>query len=84
MPAPDAFPIKEFTAACNHILTEQGEMALQYGSTDGYYPLREMIMHQSSRYGIEITPENILITSGSQQGLDLLGKIFINPVIASW
>lgn len=79
MPAPDAFPIKEFAAACNHILTEQGDLALQYGSTDGYYPLREMIMRQSSRYGIEITPENILITSGSQQGLDLLGKIFINP-----
>ena len=78
MPAPDAFPTKEFTDACNLVLQEQSEQALQYGSTDGYYPLRNMIANQSRRYGIEVTPENILITSGSQQALDLLGKIFIN------
>jgi len=78
MPAPDAFPTQEFTAACNRVLQEQSEQALQYGSTDGYYPLRDMIAKQSRRYGIEVTPENILITSGSQQALDLLGKIFIN------
>lgn len=79
MPAPDAFPIKEFTDACNRVLKTQSSQALQYGSTDGYLPLREMIAQQSKRYGIEVTPENILITSGSQQALDLLGKIFINP-----
>ncbi len=79
MPAPEAFPIKEFTTACNHILETQSSQALQYSSTDGYLPLREMIATQSKRYGIEVTPENILITSGSQQALDLLGKIFINP-----
>ncbi|MHB8807628.1 MAG: aminotransferase-like domain-containing protein [Anaerolineaceae bacterium] len=79
MPAPEAFPIKEFTAACNRVLETQSSQALQYGSTDGYLPLRDMIARQSRRYGIEVTPENILITSGSQQALDLLGKIFINP-----
>ena len=79
MPAPDAFPTEEFTAACNRVLQEQSEQALQYGSTDGYYPLRKMIADNSRRYGIEVTPENILITSGSQQALDLLGRIFINP-----
>jgi 2-aminoadipate transaminase len=79
MPAPEAFPIKEFTAACNRVLETQSSQALQYGSTDGYLPLRDMIAKQSKRYGIEVTPENILITSGSQQALDLLGKIFINP-----
>jgi 2-aminoadipate transaminase len=79
MPAPEAFPIKEFTIACNRVLETQSSQALQYGSTDGYLPLRDMIARQSRRYGIEVTPENILITSGSQQALDLLGKIFINP-----
>lgn len=79
MPAPDAFPIEELSVACERVLREQGEQALQYGSTDGYRPLREMIAQQSKRYGIEVTAENILITSGSQQALDLLGRIFINP-----
>ncbi len=79
MPAPEAFPTKEFTEACNRILQTQSSQALQYSSTDGYLPLRDMIAKQSKRYGIEVTTDNILITSGSQQALDLLGKIFINP-----
>jgi 2-aminoadipate transaminase len=78
MPAPEVFPIKEFQAACFKVLEENGAASLQYGSTDGYIPLREMIARHSARYGINITKENILITSGSQQALDLLGRIFIN------
>lgn len=78
LPAPDVFPIEEFRAACDRVLTTKGAMALQYGSTEGYTPLREMIARHSSRYGINISADNILITSGSQQALDLLGKIFIN------
>lgn len=79
LPAPDVFPIKEFKAACVKVLDEHGPQSLQYGTTDGYVPLREMIARHTARYGIEVTTENILITSGSQQALDLLGKIFINP-----
>jgi 2-aminoadipate transaminase len=79
LPAPDVFPVDEFSAACERVLREHGPMALQYGTTDGYLPLREMIARHSARYGIKITPENVLITSGSQQALDLLGKIFIDP-----
>ncbi len=79
MPAPEVFPIEEFRSACDRVLTEKGPQALQYGATEGYLPLREMIVRYSTRFGIEITPENILITSGSQQALDLLGKILINP-----
>jgi 2-aminoadipate transaminase len=79
LPAPDVFPIKEFKAACLKVLDEQGPQSLQYGTTDGYLPLREMIARHTARYGIEVTSDNILITSGSQQALDLLGKIFINP-----
>jgi 2-aminoadipate transaminase len=79
LPAPEVFPVEEFNAACDRVLKEWGAQALQYGSTDGYLPLREMIARHTSRYGISISPDNILITSGSQQALDLIGKVFINP-----
>ena len=78
MPAPEVFPVEEIREACNKVLREQGGLALQYGSTEGYLPLREMIARHTAHIGIEVTPENILITSGSQQALDLLGKIFVN------
>jgi 2-aminoadipate transaminase len=79
LPAPEVFPVDEFREACDRVLVENGRQALQYGTTEGYLPLRELIAARSARYGIQVTPENILITSGAQQGLDLLGKIFINP-----
>ena len=79
LPAPDVFPVDEFNAACDRVLRDQGAVALQYSATEGYLPLREMISRHSARYGIKITPENVLITSGSQQALDLLGKILIDP-----
>jgi len=79
LPAPDVFPIEEFTAACETVLKQWGAEALQYGSTEGYRPLREMIARHTSRYGISVSADNILITSGSQQALDLIGKVFINP-----
>jgi len=79
LPAADVFPVEEFAAACERVLREQGAIALQYSTTEGYLPLREMIVRHSANYGIKITPENVLITSGSQQALDLLGKIFIDP-----
>ena len=79
MPAPEVFPVEEFTSACERVLKDLGAQALQYGSTDGYLPLREMIARHTARYGIRISPDNILITSGSQQALDLIGKVFINP-----
>jgi 2-aminoadipate transaminase len=78
LPAPEVFPVEEFAAACDRVLHVQGAQALQYGTTEGYLPLREQIARHTARYGIEVEPENILITSGSQQALDLLGKIFIN------
>ncbi len=79
LPAADVFPVEEFAAACERVLREQGAIALQYSTTEGYLPLREMIVRHSANYGIKITPENVLITSGSQQALDILGKIFIDP-----
>lgn len=79
LPAPDVFPVAEVEQASIRVMRQFGAMALQYSTTEGYLPLREMIARHSSRYGIEVTAENIMITSGSQQALDLLGKIFINP-----
>jgi 2-aminoadipate transaminase len=78
LPAPDVFPVDEFTAACQTVLKQSGAEALQYGATEGYRPLREMIARHTARYGISVSPDNILITSGSQQALDLIGKVFIN------
>lgn len=79
LPAPEVFPVAEFSAACERALRDFGPQALQYSTTEGYPPLREMIARHAARYGIKVTLDNIMITSGSQQALDLLGKIFINP-----
>ncbi len=78
LPAPELFPIEKFKEAADIVLTEMGEFALQYGTTEGYQPLREMIARNAAKYGIQISADNVLITSGSQQALDLLGRIFIN------
>lgn len=79
MPAPEIFPINEFSEASARVFKEHGQEALQYGTTDGYLPLREMIARHTNKYGINVTADNIMITNGSQQALDLIGKIFINP-----
>ncbi len=79
LPAPDVFPFAEIEAAADRVLREQGKTALQYAPTEGYLPLRELLVRHMSRYGIKVTPANVMITSGSQQGLDLIGKLFINP-----
>lgn len=79
LPAPEVFPVDAFQTACERVLRDFGAQALQYSTTEGYLPLREQIARHTVRYGINVTADNILITSGSQQALDLLGKIFINP-----
>ncbi len=78
LPAPDVFPVQRFEEACHKVLTEQAASALQYGETEGYGPLRELIANNMARYGIKAKVPNVLITSGSQQALDLIGKLFIN------
>ena len=60
------------------ILHDRGAQALQYGATEGYRPLRELIARRLSNEAVALTAENILITSGSQQALDLLGKVFLD------
>ncbi|MGC2112154.1 MAG: PLP-dependent aminotransferase family protein [Candidatus Korobacteraceae bacterium] len=78
LPAPEVFPVARFDEACHRILTTQATTALQYGPSEGYRPLRELIVAQMARYGIVATVDNVLITSGSQQALDLIAKLLIN------
>ncbi len=79
LPAPEVFPVEEVRAATDRVLRDHGTTALQYTTTEGYPPLRELLVRHMSRYGVEVRPENVLITSGSQQALDLIGKLLINP-----
>jgi 2-aminoadipate transaminase len=79
LPAPDFFPIREFEEACRHVLQHEGHVALQYGPSEGFAPLKQFLADKMSKYGILVELDNILITNGSQQGLDLIGKIFVDP-----
>jgi 2-aminoadipate transaminase len=79
LPAPDFFPWREIEAASDRILETRGREALQYSATEGFLPLRELLVRHMARYGVEVQPANVLITSGSQQALDLVGKLLINP-----
>ncbi|HMK28505.1 MAG TPA: aminotransferase class I/II-fold pyridoxal phosphate-dependent enzyme, partial [Terriglobales bacterium] len=79
LPAPELFPIQRVEEACLRVLENNGPAALQYSTTEGYPPLREMIANNLRRYGILASADNVLITSGSQQALDLIAKLLINP-----
>jgi 2-aminoadipate transaminase len=78
-PASELFPIEQCREAACRVLAEQGVAALQYGPTEGYLPLRQFICERMQRYGIDAEPANVVITSGAQQALDLIGKLLINP-----
>ncbi|SIR51612.1 2-aminoadipate transaminase [Aeromonas sp. RU39B] len=79
LPNPHLFPVKELEAACHAVLSEQGAAALQYATTEGFAPLRQFIADRYQKlYGMQVDPDLILITSGSQQALDLLGKVLVN------
>ncbi len=78
LPSAEVFPVQRFQEACQKVLAAHAGSALQYGATEGYEPLREMIARHMARYAILARVENVLITSGSQQALDLIGKLLIN------
>ena len=80
LPNPKFFPVEEIAAATQKVLRDDGRTVLQYSTTEGYAPLREYIAARyAQKFGVTLDPAEILITNGSQQGLDLIGKIFINP-----
>lgn len=75
LPSPKTFPVAEFRAACEKVLTEDGAGALQYAASEGYGPLREMV---AANLPWKVAPSQVLITTGSQQGLDLIAKILLD------
>lgn len=74
-----SFPVEEIKKITNDLLTEQPEKVLQYGSTEGSVSLRTELARRYQEEGLDVTIKNILITTASQQALDLLSRIFINP-----
>ena len=84
LPSPKTFPIEAFAAACQAVLTTDGRAALQYASSEGYAPLREWVANDLNRQSLaaglpwRIDPAQVLITTGSQQALDLIAKILID------
>jgi 2-aminoadipate transaminase len=79
LPASETFPVKELEDISCGILRQRGAMALQYGTTEGEAELREEISKWMMREKSTIRPENILVTEGSQQGLDIVSKVFLDP-----
>jgi 2-aminoadipate transaminase len=81
LPNPLSFPIQELKIIVQNVLNNHGKVALQYGATQGINELREAIAERSRKEGMTkgTSPDNIMITSGSQQALDAVGKIFLNP-----
>ncbi|MDF2502284.1 MAG: aminotransferase class [Anaerosporomusa subterranea] len=78
-PAQSSFPVAELSAAFSAVLADQGASALQYGISEGYGPLRKWVASRVSRLGIQCEMENVLIGNGSQQVLDLIARILLNP-----
>ena len=75
LPSPKTFPVTEFERACAHVLRTDGQAALQYAASEGYGPLREAV---AARLPWDVDPAQVLITTGSQQGLDLVAKVLID------
>lgn len=78
-PAPEFFPAQEVAATTRSLLRHEGARALQYGPTEGYRPLRELWVEKLQARGVRLTVDNVIVVSGSQQALDLLGKVLLDP-----
>ena len=80
LPAPELFPVKEMQAAVDKVFEEHGQEAMQYGAAKGVTALRELILqHVKEKEGVTGALDNVLVTTGSEQVLDLVGKAFVNP-----
>ncbi|HZI11846.1 MAG TPA: PLP-dependent aminotransferase family protein [Myxococcus sp.] len=79
LPAPELFPVQAIADAHAEVLATDGQAALQYSTTEGYGPLREWICGHLKQRGRVANPDQILITNGSQQGIDLVAKVLLDP-----
>ncbi len=78
LPSPKTFPVEAMLEATQHVLTHDGRASLQYAASEGYGPLREWVAADLAKQGMRVSPDQVLITTGSQQGLDLVAKILID------
>jgi 2-aminoadipate transaminase len=78
LPSPDSFPIEAMREASQRVLRDTPREALQYAASEGFAPLREWVADQLRAQGFEVDAGQVLITTGSQQGLDLVGKVLID------
>ena len=78
LPNPGTFPVKEVEEAVHRVLRDHAKSALQYSTTEGVASLREAVAEHLRKDGMRVHPDEVTITNGSQQGLDLLGRVFIN------
>lgn len=78
LPSPLTFPVEAMAEATQRVLTQDGRAALQYAASEGYGPLRDWVAHDLKKLGMHVSPDQVLITTGSQQGLDLIAKILID------
>ena len=79
LPSPDGFPVEALRAATDRVLCTAPREALQYAASEGFGPLREWVAARVTALGLAATPGQVLITTGSQQGLDLVGKLLVDP-----
>jgi len=79
LPAPETFPVNDLKEIVNEILEKDGPDSLQYGTTEGDPLLRKMLVERHNRQGLKISIENLIITTASQQALDLIAKVFLDP-----
>lgn len=79
LPNPNSFPVDDLGGVIEFVMKHYGKIALQYGTTQGLKEFRETVAERACKDGIEVVPDNIVITSGSQQALDAVGKMFLNP-----
>ncbi|HZK24293.1 MAG TPA: PLP-dependent aminotransferase family protein [Oscillospiraceae bacterium] len=77
-PSADFFPMEKVTEVMQELIAEEGKLALQYGATEGYGKLRQYVAEKMTREGSPCTAEQVIITNGSQQGMDLVSKLFVN------
>jgi DNA-binding transcriptional MocR family regulator len=78
-PPDESFPVAEMRSCCNAVLRREGARILQYGATDGYPPLRKALLELLRSEGLQVREENLLVTDGCQQALDLICKVFLRP-----
>jgi 2-aminoadipate transaminase len=79
LPAPELFPVEEIGQAAARVFADCGAQTFQYGITEGVMALRELIVDEMASRAVRCTTDELLVTTGSQQALDLLGKIFLDP-----